>query len=365
MGRFVRVALRGAQAHVQQVTPVPRAAARGTVAAVYDQLERDFGMLAPPILLHSPAPEAMAASWATLRETLVASGWVSREAKEAVAAAVSIGNSCPYCVDVHGATLHGLVRGADAAAVHADRLADIADPTVRAAAAWARFGATRSGAEWEPLPGPAGHAPELIGTAVTFHYLNRMVSVFLTASPLPPAVPAAARATVLRVLGRLLRPAARAAVPPGDSVDLLPVAPLPADLGWALGNAAISGAFARAAAATEAAGERSVPAPVRTLVRAELARWDGRPAPLVGTAWLDRPLRTLDAADRPAGRLALLTALAAYRVDQAAIDGFRATGADDRALVELTAWASMAAARQAGCWLWTGATRTRNRRRAA
>ena len=77
---------------------------------MYRQVERDFGMLAPPVALHSPAPEALAAVWVILRESLVATGLAGRPGKEAVAATISLANSCPYCVDVHGATLMGLLK---------------------------------------------------------------------------------------------------------------------------------------------------------------------------------------------------------------------------------------------------------------
>jgi hypothetical protein len=60
----------------------------------------------------------------------------------------------------------------------------------------------------------------------------------------------------------------------------------------------------------------------------------------------------LDEADRPAGRLAILTALAPYQVGQADVDAFRsASKSGDEAVVSLTSWASMAAARTVGSWL--------------
>jgi hypothetical protein len=156
------------------------------------------------------------------------------------------------------------------------------------------------------------------------------------------------------MLGRMMRPAARRAHRPGDSLYLLPVAPLPADMDWAAGNPTIAEAFARAAAAIDLAGRRSVPEPVRDLVRAELAGWDGRPTG-ISRAWVDDAVAGLAAADRPAGRLALLTAMAAYQVDGPVIEEFRVGQPDDGALVELTSWASLAAARRVGCWLWTAA----------
>src|SRR5439155_26694884 len=130
-------------------------------------------------------------------------------------------------------------------------------------------------------------------------------------------------------------------------------APLPPDLSWADGNPSIAEAFGRAAAVIDSAGARSVPDPVRELLRADIAHWDGRPAG-ASRAWVDRAVAGLAVADRPAGRLALLTAKAAYQVDQPVVDAFRA-GRDDRALVELTSWASLAAGRRVGPWVHAAA----------
>jgi AhpD family alkylhydroperoxidase len=211
-----------------------------------------------------------------LRETLLAAGLVGRVGKEVVAAAVSLGNACPYCVEVHSATLHGLVRGRDALAIADDRIASIADPSTRDIAAWARASGTWELAARHTLPLPTERAVELVGVAVTFHYLNRMANVFLAESPLPPGAPAAARGGFLRVFGRLMRPAARRVLEPGASLNLLPAAPLPEDLSWAAGNPTIADAFARAAAAVDRAAAGSVPAPVRELVLSRLAGWNGQ-----------------------------------------------------------------------------------------
>ncbi|GAA0379174.1 alkyl hydroperoxide reductase AhpD [Acrocarpospora corrugata] len=301
---IVKRALRRSLAQVRHVTPVPPGAARGLVAEVYAQVERDFGMLAPPVALHSAAPEVMAAAWMLLRESLLAQGQVARGAKELVATEVSRANACPYCVDVHGATLRGLGG---------------------------------------PAPAEPGPLPEVVGTRLTFHYLNRMVNVFLGESPLPPEVPGGMRGGALRVLGAMMGASARKPRPPGDSLRLLPDAPLPAELSWADGNPYVAGAVARATAAVAAAGERSVPEPVRDLVTAEVGKWDGTP-PGLSTAWATEAAAGLAPGHRPVARLALLTAKASYQAGTA-IDAFRATDPSDRALLEVTAWASMMTAR--------------------
>ncbi|SFP09215.1 alkylhydroperoxidase AhpD family core domain-containing protein [Amycolatopsis arida] len=338
---LVRLALRGAQTRIRHVGPVRPGAATGVVARVFAQVERDFGMLAPPVSLHAPAPDLLAATWAMLRETLLADGRAGRTAKEVVATAVSRANACPYCVEVHGATLHGLLPPGDTGAVTGDRTGPAADPGVRALAAWA-------GAEGGAVPFPAERLPELGGVAVTFTYLNRMVNVFLDDSPIPPRAPDRARRYARRLLAFVLRPRP-GRVPPGSSLELFAgaVPPLPAELAWAAEHGTVAGALARAAAAAEAAGARSVPPAVRELVATELAGWSGKP-PGPSRAWVEDPVATLPAPDRPAGRLALLTAMAAYQVDDGAVARLRDTGADDARLVELTGWASFAAARRVG-----------------
>ncbi|MGA4844416.1 carboxymuconolactone decarboxylase [Streptomyces sp. G45] len=333
MRGLLATSLRGGLVRIRHVTAVRPEEAHGTVAAVYRQTERDFGALAPPVALHSPAPGVLAAAWAMLRETLLVEAAASRAAKEAVATGVSEANTCPYCVQIHGAALSGLDRGGrDGPAF-----------------AWARGSGPDASAGAAPPPCAPAAVPELVGVAVAFHYLNRMVNVFLDDSPLPATTPAAARGPVLRIVTRSLRAQSARAPAPGDSLPLLPAAPPPADLAWAAGKAHIEGAFARAAAAVDAAGARAVPAAVRDLVLAELADWDGRP-PGMARTWLEDRVRPLPAGTRPAARLALLTALASYQVSPADIDAVRDTvdGPADQRLVELTSWAALAAARRAG-----------------
>ncbi|MFK0252771.1 carboxymuconolactone decarboxylase [Streptomyces sp. NPDC090445] len=347
--RLVRTALRGALDRTRYVAVVRPEHAEGTVAAVYAQAERDFGVLAPPIALHAAAPDILAAAWALLRETLLVPAGVDRAAKEAVANAVSEANACPYCVEVHGAMVRGLTSregrpgGAGGAAGPDGRIGR-----------WVRGS---GGGHPAGPPGTPEELPEYAGVAVTFHYLNRMVSVFLDDSPLPAATPAAARGTVMRLVTGAMRPRDPAGPPPGAALELLPAAPLPADLAWAAGNPSIGGAFARAAAVIEAGGARALPPDTRELVRARLAVADSTdPGP--SRAWAEAAVRTLPAADRPAARLALLTGLAAYQVVPDDITAFRAAAdpADDRALIELTAWAALTAARHAGRRLTCSAT---------
>lgn len=326
---LVRFAVRRSLNDTRHIKVVKRRHATGLVADVYRQVEHEFGMLAPPTAMHSASPTALAASWLILRETLLAEGNADRASKEAVATGVSEANSCPYCADVHGMTLAAIP--------------DVTDLSMLTE--WARGTATSDA----PPPCPPAQAPELIGVAVAFHYYNRMVNVFLRDSPFPSHVPESAKPKARQVLGGVLRPRTVGARP-GASLDLLPPAPLPEDLDWARGNPIVTDAFARAYAATEVAGIRSIPARVRRVVDNRLSTWDGR-APGISRSWVDELVAPLPRDEQPAGRLALTIALSSYQVDEGLVDAYRETTQDDGKLVELAAWSSMAAARRISTWL--------------
>ncbi|MFC4085618.1 carboxymuconolactone decarboxylase family protein [Amycolatopsis samaneae] len=334
----VRLALRRAIGEVRYVGVVRPRRASGLVAEVYRQLERDFGMLAPPVALHSVAPPVLAAAWLMLRESLVADGTVSRSDKEVVAASVSEGNACPYCVEVHGMALGALGSPGDAAAIEHGDYAGIAEEDTRALALWARGDGSL------PAGVPAEAAAELTAVAVVFHYLNRMVNIFLGPSPLPPAVPDSARPKVRAVLGHFLKPgpAPRA----GAALDLLPRSFVDGP-SWALPGTAVGEAFARAADAVAGAAEGSVSPGVRDVVVRELKAWDGRP-PGLSRSWVDAAVAEVAEADRPAARFALLTVKAAYQIDEPTVADVLSGQTDGRGLVELAAWASLTAATELG-----------------
>jgi AhpD family alkylhydroperoxidase len=301
---------------IRHVAPVRRGQATGLVARVYRQVEADFGVLAPPIALHACAPQTLAAAWVLLRESLVVPGTVSRVDKEAVAAAVSRQNACPYCVTIHGSVM------------------------------------TRLGARG-PVPPPAGGDPEVTAMVLVMHYLNRMVNVFLRDVPLPPGVPDMALKPVMRVLGTDLLAAAQRRHAAGASVDLLPGAALPEDLSWAARSGSLAPALARACAMIEVAGQRSVPGNVRTMILDALSDWHGE-ARGISRAWTADVVAALPDDQKAAGRLALLVTFASFQVDAGVVQSYRSTGADDAAIMELSAWSALAAARRMGVLAWSG-----------
>ena len=244
---------------IRYIQPVAKNSAQGLVARVYAQIRKEFGALVEPFTLHSPSQELLAGAWSACRESLLV-GNVRRDVKEALAATVSRINRCSYCVDAHTIMLNAASarNSADAIIHHRDN--QIGDPEVRSIVEWAA--ATRSPGAEVLLSPPFSQkdAPEIIGTAVLFHYVNRMANVLLSETPLP-SNNRWLKGTFRRVAGWFFSRAVHRSKLLGASLGFLPETELPSDLAWAKRSPNIAGAFARFSAAIDEAGRAVVPEP--------------------------------------------------------------------------------------------------------
>ncbi len=335
---------------IKYLGTVPTAKAQGTVAEVYDQMRREF-QLVPPVTLHAPNPELLAGVWGMLRETIVA-GPVDRTLREVVCEAVSQINQCTFCVDAHSTLLTGLAHKSTADAIHANRPDLIDDPTIRSVARWALANREPDAEVLRNPPFPTESAPELIGSAVCFHYIDRMVSVFLADSPVPlPTWLRWLRGTVIRVAGSTVGKRIMSVdVVSGGAVGSLPEAQPSPEFSWAETNPAISAAIGRLEAVVEKHGRQALPEAVRTLVARRVADWNGE-QPSISRGWVDTAVSSLDEPEQPAGRLTLLVALAPHQVDETIIRAFRDRHPSDETLLAATAWASFTATRRIAGWL--------------
>jgi len=331
--------------HIKAVAPN---SAEGLVARVYAQIKKEFGALVEPFTLHSPSPELLAGAWSACRESLIV-GDVRRDVKEAVAASVSRINQCPYCVDAHTIMLNATSAHNSADAIIHQRDDQIRDPTVRSIVEWAR--ATRSPGAKILLSPPFSpkDAPEIIGTTVFFHYVNRMANVLLSETPLPSNHPWL-KGVFRRMAGWFFSRAIHRSKPLGLSLELLPESELPADLAWAKASPNIAGAFARFAAVIDMAGRDFIPKDVRECVVKHVQAWDGKD-PKLGRHWVEEAMSGLDEKSKNIGRLVLLTALAPYQVDDIVVHAFVTHNNEDKKLLGALAWGSFTAARRIGTWL--------------
>lgn len=323
-------------------TPAPPDTLTGRSAAVYAQLATDFGIRrAPTFVVLSPAPDLLAATWAVLRESLLA-GRASRTAKELVALGVSQANRCPFCVDAHTVLLHA--TGDHRLAETVARGGTPADPAHAALLAWGKATRAALGPDGSQAaadrPFDAAAAPEFIGTALAFHFINRMVSALLGEDMMPAGLQ---RLRLVRSAGgRALARTVRRELEPGASLPLLRGVPAGPPPKWAEG-APVGAAFAALRAAAGRGGER-LGEQAREAVAAAVDAWDGSHPPL-GGSWLARWTSPLPAAQRPAARLVLLAALAPYRITEADAEAWRAADPDpyDADLVRLVAFGALSA----------------------
>ncbi|MEU3730076.1 carboxymuconolactone decarboxylase family protein [Streptomyces sp. NPDC033538] len=321
--------------------PLPPKAATGRVAEVYAQAARDFGIPEPaPFVVLSSAPALVAPAWALMRESLIA-GPGGRTGKEVAAFGVSQANKCRFCVDAHTMLLHA--TGDHALAERLARGQEPADEGHARVLDWARR--TRvPGAAREPYPFPREEVPGYLGTVLAFHFINRIVSALVTENLLPAD---AQRLRPVRSLaGRSLSRTVRRPAAPGAALPLLDdPGPGPA---WAAGTP-VGPAYA-ALSSTATMGAGLLDADDQALVRTTLHAWDGSHPGLVPDPFPDRR-------ERPGARLALLAALAPYRITDADVAAWRRPEHTDHCLVHLVAYGAFAAVDRVETALTAPATR--------
>ncbi|MCD7436941.1 carboxymuconolactone decarboxylase family protein [Streptomyces lincolnensis] len=309
--------------------PLPPKSATGRVAEVYDQIARDFGIAEPAtFVVLSSAPELLAATWALMRESLIA-GPGGRTGKELAALGVSRANQCPFCVDAHTVLLHATGDHA-----LAERIARGERPENKEHARVLDWGGhTRvPGADLEPYPFPREHAPGYLGTALAFHFINRIVSALLTERLLPGN--AQRFRTVRSLAGRTLARTVRRPARPGAALALLDLPDAGEAPAWAAGTAVGPAYAALLRAAMAGAGLLDGDEP--DLVEDTLQEWDGTHPPLTLDGFPDRR-------ERPGARLALLAALAPYRITAEDVAAWRRPEHTDHCLVHLVAYGAFLA----------------------
>lgn len=284
--------------------------ATGPTAEVYRQLRQEFLGPVPAFQALSPVPAVLLATWGLLREALLA-GDTSRVEREVVAVAVSRANRCRFCVDAHVTLLHGL--GEPELAETVARGDAPREPGYAALVDWAEASRTPRAAAWTSTYGP-----EVTGTLLAFHFLNRIVSALLTPDLLPGGVqrfPA-----VRSVAGRLC---ARQAG--GRLARRVPV----------------DEAYASLREAAAEGGDLLSDVARRTVVAT--VRWEDGYHPARPVDWATDLVRELPGADRVGTRIALLAAFAPAAISPGDVGLWRLWHPRDADLVRLVAYGAITA----------------------
>jgi len=336
---------------IKYLKAVPPDQAQGKLADIYQQVRRDF-QLVPPITLFSPVTELLAGLWSITRESQIAAGLVSRQDKEAISAAVSSINTCDYCIDAHVGMLHGTSAHSLANLMLTNNMEGIVDPKTKALVNWALMTRTPQNELLHTLPFRAEEIPEVIGTALSYHFINPMVAIFLGKSPLPvnTNIPIL-RKIATRVFGATAgKSIATKQASGGDSLVFLVDSVLPQEFSWAESNTNIAKAYAGFSTAMETAGEETIPEEVRNHLIKYLEKWQGDKMPL-SRQWLEDVIKGLAKKHQDCARLVFLTALSPYQIDEKIITNFSKQYPTNEELLSVTCWASYTVTKRISQWL--------------
>ncbi|MBT7757293.1 MAG: hypothetical protein HN732_08205, partial [Rhodospirillaceae bacterium] len=228
---------------------------------------------------------------------------------------------------------------------------NIDDTELRALHQWAQnYRAVGSDILRHP-PFDARRAPEMIGVAFMFNYLNRYVKVFFDGTPLNPVFGSESIKTgMFKAFGNELKPSVTKHLEYGRAAALLPPADLPHDMRWAESDDQIAEPISRWAAAIEHAAVPDISERVRDVVGAAISQWRGEQMGL-SRNWVEPYLVGLAEKDYAVAKIGLLTALAPTQISDDVIEDFRRYDGSDGALVSLVSWSAFAATRRVAAWI--------------
>jgi AhpD family alkylhydroperoxidase len=310
-------------------TPAPVKATTGLTAEVYRQLRDEFLGPVPAFQALSAVPEVLAATWALTREALLA-GAASRVDRELVASAVSRANRCRFCVDAHVMLLHAL--GEHELAEVIARGGTPPQPRHAELAAWAEASRNPRAAAWT-----SPYRPEVTGTLLAFHFINRIVSALLDPDLLPGGLQ---RSPVVRsVGGRLYAKTAREPKEPGRSLPLLD-AGTTAPPAWA-GDSPVGVAYASLRNAAAKGGDLLSEVARQTVTAT--VRWEDGRHPARPAEWAAELVRDLPGSDLVGTRIALLAAFAPGAISPGDVALWRRSHPADADLVRLVAYGAITA----------------------
>lgn len=319
---------------IQFVKPITYRKSTADTRKIYDEIGLDY-VLGPPFTLHAAIPKLMAGVWSLVRETLIVNRNVNRLTKEAVAGGVSISNECPFCVQAH-INMSGGETDTDREDIFT----------------WSKSHYEKESDLIMNPPFSEDEAPEIIGTALAFHYINRMVTVFVTDFPLPlprylnflkPAISSFFKLTAAKNITGV-------SILPGASLKRVPNAVLPKEFSWAQSNADISASFAGFDLLINAIGKKEIPSDVQKSILLFISTWDGV-IQVMGNQWLEKEIATLSDDKKSLARLILLIAIQPYKITEQHIDELRALDYSDEQLIAVCAWGSWQATKQISSWI--------------
>lgn len=301
--------------------------AQGIIEQVNLQIDQDL-MIVPPNSLSTVSERVHPLRWAGIREFLAVESHVSRASKEAVAAVISELNQCPYCQDAHEASLTAL----------GDKV--IVDDKAKALIEWGKNTRNPRAEIINNPPFDKTAAPEIIGTALTFHSTNRLVSIFNSESFLPGFLEHKLfkQKTLNFMANTMMKPFVEKKLTAGAALQFINKEKVDPALEWADSLPAYGQIFG---ALNTLLGdiERDVIPPVAAQrLKQAVDAWTGEDMPL-GRNWLRELSGDVAEADRAILELMLLAAFTPYAITPTDIRNFKMIKPRDQDLLETCYWA--------------------------
>ncbi len=329
---------------IKYIDSVKYKIAEHQIREIYNELKNDMGDVVEPISLHAVNVDLLKAVWHVLREVVIIEGKATRVQKEAVGAAISEGNRCGYCVDAHTIMLIGLKDNNTAQAIVDRDPSSIADTYLHGLVKWALEGRKFDAVIVKCPPFTMDVAPEIIGTAVFFHYLNRMVTAFLGPTILPMNI--SFFKGIMKIMAGKMFSGVLAKNRTAMELEYT-VMEIPSKLAWANSNPQVAQVFAEFDRLLTEMAVKYVPIEVSDMIREHIRQWDGQD--LMLTQDVSPWLSTLPPGYKEIGRTLLLQAFAPDRINSQHIEALKSFYNDnDEALLIAMAWVSFEAATYIG-----------------
>ena len=325
--------------------------AQGVVKTINQQIDRDFA-LAGPLTLSTPSERVHAVRWAAIREAFVVETHVTRAAKEIIAAVVAQINTCPFCVDAHGTSLSATGDDTTAKAIVSGTWKNLEDEKTKALIEWGLNTRNPNASIIQNPPFSEREAPEIIGTALTFHSINRLVNIFLAESPLPGILGSKPlKKIVLRLASKtMIKSIVRKKADASDALQFIERHAVQGHLHWAQAVPAYATVLAAEEFLLTEIERDLIPAVSGRLLKEKVSRWQGEDLPM-GKAWLSGMLKDIDEKEKPIAKMMFLAVFAPYTVTEEDIQEFREVNSSDKDLVEICFWATQIVTNRIGQWL--------------
>ena len=309
------------------------------IKAIYKQIKRDFGILAEPFTLHSAIPDLLATVWAVTREICLINKNVPRPYIETISTAISYNNSCKYCIDAHTIMLLTLKNKSVSEAIKTGNLEQIKDTKLQQICRWVLANNDFNTNIIKCPPFTLDEAPEIVGTAFVFNYINRVVEIFLKKSPVSEKQ--FGKSLLLKIATFIFSKSVKTKKKAGESLQFInqEVTDDP-DFKWAKPNKIILKTLSALKATCNIEVDKYISSQTKQKI-IEIAKTNNRDNVQLSSNWTNRFKKDFSKEEFSLAKLMLLTMFAPYQITEKNISDLQTNNISDEAILAVTSFASL------------------------